>query len=130
MEDLVNRLQKDPPPMPYCYTVLFGKRPLTEKIEGGESIMISSNEENALNFISEYKSLYSTGEPLSVLPLGEFDDIWKMLHLASEDSNHKPPLGLLINFSYASGIYYQYSISQIEEIGKEGLVKGLSKILL
>lgn len=129
VEDLVGRLQKKPSAKPYCYTVLFGDRPLTGKMGGDDSIMIFSSAEKAKGFVSGYQSYYQTKKPLSVLAVGATDDLWALLNNPAKDPLYKTPLGLIINFSYAGTAYNSYSIKQIQSFGKEGVKKGLAQVL-
>lgn len=129
VEEIIADLRKRTPGRPYCFTVLFGDRPLTGKMGGGESVMIFSTRELAESFMRGYQGYYRTTKPLSVLGLGSLAHLWGMLNNASADPLYTPPLGLIINFSYSGGSYNTYDTGQLKNMGPEGLQKGLNQVL-
>jgi uncharacterized C2H2 Zn-finger protein len=128
IEEIVGKLREDPPKAPYCFIALFGDRPLSGKLGGGESIMIYTSADRARRFINGYQQYYHTTKPLSVLALGSVHDLWAMLHNPSNDPRFKGPLGLIINFDYSGTPHQAYGCDQLEAIGLEGLRKGMEMI--
>jgi hypothetical protein len=129
VEDIVKSLRQKPPRNEICYVALFGDRPLTGKAQGNESdIMCFTQMSKAEEFIHRYQGFYLTTEPLSVLALGKFSELWAMLNNKAQDKRYEPPYGLLINFNYSGQAYNRYSIADLNRIGLEGLVMGFSAL--
>jgi hypothetical protein len=129
VEDIVRSLRQKPPRNEICYVVLFGDRPLAGKAQGNESdIMCFTQMSKADEFVRKYQGFYLTTEPLSVLAIGKFSELWAMLNNKAQDKRYEPPYGLLINFNYSGQAYNRYSIADLNRIGLEGLVIGFSAL--
>ncbi len=129
VENVVDELRKNPPDRELCFIVLFGDRPLAAiAVDDENDILCFTERSEADDFVHGYQRIYNTTKPLSILAVGEVDEIWAMLNNKARDEQYKGPFGLLINFSYAGGSYNRYSVADLKRIGLDGLKKGFSML--
>jgi hypothetical protein len=127
VEDIVADLRRRPPDHAVCYVILFGDRPLTNKVVQDEAdLACFTTKGKADAFLQDYQKVYRCTEPLTALALGTFEELWAMLHNEADYPDCAPPFGLLININYSRRAFNRYGLSDIRRLGIEGLKKGFS----
>jgi len=129
VEDIVEYLRQKPPKNAICHIVLFGDRPLNVNHQGVR-ILCFTQENIAKDFLKQYQRTWHCTKPLSIIALGQFNELLAMLNNNAKDEiySSEKPYGLIINFNYYGNPYINLSQDDIKKMGIKGLEKSFKKI--